>query len=803
MINNLSSDGIDFPNQRVSLSKKQSNAWTKSMADYVLQLAFSYNNKRETLELLDMANGIVPKNMYEYVLKTFGIKGEDKQAERLIDDLREIDILQPIKDKYLGEFTSAYNNYQIYSDDPNTVVERNLDFGKKVLANMQQLLINELNAQNINTGEQSKEIPDISKLLAEHIKEWDAKRVDGAQKRLNLLNNEIDAKLKYNQLYYYWWATEECYTFRKVHKDNVMFEVVPSQEYYRVPSGNTFVEDDEYGVRICRKSIYQILDEYSDLLTKADLEFIKKISTSDKSVIGNRIELLKSRLLENGMSSEDLLSNANSLASAENHSEFVNIDKLNFAHYVFKTETKVGYLTFVNEVGEIEQKIVDESYEFDGNGGDISLEWDWVQQMYQGEIIGYNASSNINLEAIYTKVRPVDIQRETFTNLNIVKSPYNGISFIVKDSARKPIPYRVNPYLALIRIYHYQIERAIYKWKSLLAIPASMLSDDSEMSMEQRLSKMQGESLLIYNDTIVNPQLLNGLKEVATTATYNYVQTVQGLIQSLKAEAKEVANMTPSREGSQAAYQGKSVTEDSLMQGQISSNWYLEMFNLFRGRDYLANYDYSKIAWIDGKQGSFIDDTTGEVHFVDVDIEEHFGTNIGINVGNSKILDEKLKAIKDIAFSASQNGDTDQALEAVTNDNLQSLKGKIEEMNKAKRDYDMQMKQAEQQAQAQVEQLKNEGLKQKLDGELQLAQLKADSSKEIAYINQETQLLIWEKRLQIDKDGNGYISEQDLNDTMNVDKVNKEQAELGMKLEHLQLERDKFEHSKKKDNAKK
>ena len=43
------------------------------------------------------------------------------------------------------------------------------------------------------------------------------------------------------------------------------------------------------------------------------------------------------------------------------------------------------------------------------------------------------------------------------------------------------------------------------------------------------------------------------------------------------------------------------------------SVWSLECFNLFRERDYVANIDYSKFAWIDGKRGSYVDPTTNKL----------------------------------------------------------------------------------------------------------------------------------------------------------------------------------------------
>ena len=101
----------EFPNQRVSRKQKETFNWTKQMAKYVISLAMSVNDKSETQDLLNMANGIVDRTMYEYVFRTFGIKKEDKDNETLIKDLREVDILQPIKDKSVIIIINLINNY--------------------------------------------------------------------------------------------------------------------------------------------------------------------------------------------------------------------------------------------------------------------------------------------------------------------------------------------------------------------------------------------------------------------------------------------------------------------------------------------------------------------------------------------------------------------------------------------------------------------------------------------------------------------------------------------------------------------
>lgn len=780
-----------LPNQRVSLKTKQSNAWTKQMADYIVSLAYACNNKQRTKEFLDMANGVVSKDMYNYVLQTYGVVADDSN-QNLLDDLRDIDLLQPIKDKYLGEFTNAYSNYQVYTDDPNTIISRNKDFGAKLMEVMQQQLINELN-KTMNTGQDSQPMPDINKMLQDFIYKWDDERTSKAQKRLNLLNNIIDAKLKYNQLYYYWWATEECYTFRRVFRDSIIFEVVSPLEYYRIPGDGYYVEDDEAGVRIHNRTLYSILDLYGDYLKKEDLNYLTSFSNGivDEDT---KMGILKARALEFGMSENDFIQNESSYRShVATNSVLANPDKIPMVHYVFTTEVKVGYLKYHNEVGEVIERLVDETYILNPSNGDIEIKWDWLQQKYQGEIIGYCGTHN-NIEAVYTKVRPIDVQRELFTDLNVTKSPYNGLSYIHKDSQPKPIPYRINPYVALYRIYHYQVEKAINKWKNILVLPESILTETSEFSLDQRLAKLNGDALLIFDDSKASQQALNAIKEIATTATFNYVSTLINLMASIKQDAWENCNMNPTRMGSQKAYQGKSVTEESLQQSEISSSWALEMFNLFRSKDYLSNYDHSKVAWSEGKVGSYIDESTSESHFVEVDPLDHLGTNIGINVGNSRLLDEKLKAMKQFAFNLSQNGDVEIGMEAILNDNLQVLKRQVLTANDAKKAYEQQLSDSKNQAAIQAQQIAQQTKQMELEATNQVETLKSHTAIEKAYIDQETQLLVWEQRLKVDTNGNGFIDEGEAYGTA-IESAKNEAAKLQMKREELALKRKQVLHN--------
>ena len=208
------------------------------------------------------------------------------------------------------------------------------------------------------------------------------------------------------------------------------------------------------------------------------------------------------------------------------------------------------------------------------------------------------------------------------------------------------------------------------------------------------------------------------------------------------------------------------------------------MFNLFRCTDYLANYDYSKVAWSDGKESAYIDESTNEPKFVSVDPSEHMSLNIGINVGNSALLDEKLRAMKQIAFSAAQNGNNTLAVEAIINDNLQELKHKILEADEAEKAYQQQMENIKNQASMQAKQMDVEAKQIDHQYNLETIQAQGDIDMQQKYIDQETQLLVWDKRLEVDKNGNGYISDDEaMKDIL---------ANAKTQIANLQIKREEF-----------
>lgn len=740
---------VELPDQRVSDETKQTESWYIPNANYWINLAIGQNDKTITQQFLDAANGLVDRKTYEYVLRNYVEKVGEKG--KLYGEIRDVDFLTPIKERYMGEFINMFANYQVFNNDPSITLARNKELANRVMTWCNQEIINELNKQGFQTNQQSITQDKLENVIDSVLDNWIDDVTVSTQKRLELINAITEAKDKYQQAYFYWWACEEVYTYREVYKDDVYLYVISPLEYYRVDSGNRYIEDDDAGVRLYKMTIPQIIDRFRDELDDTEIKYLKDIySAAPRYDTPDNIEFI--RVMEDFAERKARINRTREVLANESRLWAKEID---IYHYVWKTEIKQGVLTHLDSNGIEVETIVDANYEFDYEAGDRDIRWEWINQVWEGWRIGGEHSG------VYIKPRPILVQRERFNNYSECKLPYNGVIGLNKDNLRNPIPFRILPYLALYRIYTLQQERAVNKFKSWLLFPESVLADSSEMTTEERLAVANKDGLLPYDDTEATPNALQSIREIATTALNNYINTLDVLKQNLKAEAWEAANMNNARFGDTKDYGGKAINEANYAQALTGSVWSLECFNLFRERDYLANIDYSKFAWIDGKRGSYVDPNTHKVVVVDLDGSSDFGKNIGIYIRNNSDTQNKLNMMKELAFSASQNGDLDIAISAIEDNNLVSISQNIKKAVEAKREYEMQLQQAEQQTRIQAEQIITERETQKQQFEAEQNAADRQNKIDLENIKLEGEKEIWRMRLQVDTNGNGNIDQDE------------------------------------------
>lgn len=744
------------PDQRVSNNKKQTPEWYIPNANYYIQLALELNDKYTTLKFLNAANGKIDKSTYDYVLRSYTKELGDKGEQYA--DIRNIDFLTPIKERYMGEFINMFSNYQVINNDPSIVLSRNEAVADKVMAWVNQEVINELNEKGFPTNQPSKTQFTLDKIIDKVLEEWSDNVVINGQKRLELINSLINAKEVYLQMYYYWWACQECYSYRYVKDGDIYVECISPLEAFPVNAGHRYDEDGEAFVRIYAMSIEDVITRFRDKLKSSEIEYLKKLYNC-----GNKYEATKGlewiRNLEDfGARQSELNTNLQALYQVKRYSREIDV-----AHYQWKTEVKQGVLTYVDTFGDIQETLVDETYKLNKELGDIDIKWEWTLQTWEGWRIGGMH------EGVYIKPEPIIVQREAFNNTASVKLSYNGIRGLIKEDIRNPIPYRIQPYMALYRIYTLQQERAIAKFKSYLLLPESVIGDSSEMTTEERFALGAKDSTFPIDDADMNPTALQAFREIANSTIIPYVNALEQIKANIKADAYNEANMNNARMGDTKDYAGKGTTEMNYANAVAGSVWSLEVFNLFREIDYQANLDYSKAAWIEGKQGAYIDPNTNEVVVVDLDGTSDWNHNLAVFIRNNTEVNNKLRQMQDLAFSAAQNGDLDIAIDAISSNSLRQIAKRIKDGVEARREYEENLAKIEQEGRANVEQIISDREAANREFESYQKQADRDNQLVIEQMKIESNERIWDKRLKLDLDGNGYVSKEEASSYTDAD----------------------------------
>ena len=117
--------------------------------------------------------------------------------------------------------------------------------------------------------------------------------------------------------------------------------------------------------------------------------------------------------------------------------------------------------------------------------------------------------------------------------------------------------------------------------------------------------------------------------------------------------------------------------------------------------------------------------------------------------------------MKEFAFSAGQNDQLEVAIEAIENNNITSIAKNIKKAIQARRDYELQMQQVQQQAQAEVEQIVSQREAAKQEFEAQQNALDREHDLNLEIHKQEGEKEIWNIRLKVDTKANAKIDKDE------------------------------------------
>lgn len=711
-----------FPQQRVSAATKRKPDWYANCIDYVIDAGLSFNDRNDTETKLSILRGNIPNEFYKKTLNPYNSANEKYQ--RFPATMRNLDIMSDIIRRYVSEYFKGVHEFVVGANNPDIIIKKNAKL-KEAIGQLAQQAFKEAfekayqamvqqaqqQGQDPSTIDPQNAMPDPEQF----IKDFNEKYIDDESKQGQDLLDYVRAMTQDNIIYlsafFDFVSLGECYSYSDV-KDNDLFkEHVPVLEAYPIPNNNFFVEDHDMFARKMLMSYQQILDMFDDYLEEKDKYFLEN-HYGRAHANGGIAQLSWTQMFETYSNvcekftkeEREIFKKEPVTIYAENNNLF------EVWHVVWRGEAKRGILTYINEIGIESTRTVEEDYKLNPEIGDINIEWVYEPQVYEGYRIGSRYTS------IYPiKARPIAFNRNG-------KLPYNGIMEILPMMGKFSIIKLVTPYQIMRNIFAYHREMIIAKNKMLiLLLPESLIAGDEE----DKLYKMQADGVLFIDDSEDTNSLKAQQIRLLNANMGDYISQLTNLMEATKLEAREMVDMNMQRYGDIAQSAGAATTQEAITRSSMGMVILVQMFDEFRKTDYNRDIDYCKLAFIDGLDTSYWDELGNRRH-ISLDVDMFVSSDYSTTVRNDAKELDKVKQLRQWAFSAAQNGDLDMAIAAISGDNVTQIKSTVLKYMDIKRQHEEQMKQIEQmikqeEIQAKLQQIEAQGVQDRLTEELKYA----------------------------------------------------------------------------------
>ena len=767
-----------FPKQRVSASERNKSEWYANSIDWVISMGQSIrsakdNGDKDIDEQYQILHGQIPMEFYKKTLNPYN--SVDPKYTRFPATMRNYDMINGIVRRYVGEYERNPHDFIVGANNPEVVMARNAALAQELMRLAEQQIaakIQQEYAQYVQDGNPPEQFnPQEAVDIEQFIKDFNQNYIDEisaqAAEIFNVIKDVTDDVAIYMRAYFEFVTFGECYTYSDVVGNKLVKRVVSIRDAYPVPNDSMFVEDYDMFAERRRMTAQQIYDEFSQYMTKEQLRFLDDYYAKDTLGATGDSGLLTWAQFKNYNADQcDKFSKAEREYFKPDYimARDMNSGMYDVWHAVWRGEVKEGVLTY-QENGFIQTRVVQEDYKLNPDAGDMTIDWYWRPQVFEGVRIGSRYNS------IYPyKARAIAFERNG-------KLPYNGLMELLPGLGRFSILRLVLPYQVFGNIVAYHREMAIAKNKlNVLLIAKSLLGKKPE----DTIYKMAADGVLYIDDEDDAGMLRAQQVRVLQSNINDYINQLTLLIEANRNEAKEVVDMTPQRYGEIATSAGKGTTEEAILRGSMGSVIVELVFDMMRERDYNRDMDYSKLAWIDGLNTSYRD-ADGQLKYLSLNIDNHIYADYVIKCKLSAKEMEKLQQYKQFAFSAAQNGDMNMAAIAIDGDSSSVIRKGIIEFQKIRDQHEADMKQLDAQNAQMLQQFELDKIAAKGEQDRQTLELEKYLDGQIEMIRANANIMSFD---------NG-LSEQtkaEAEERMNQANISLEQQKLNVERQKVALE---------------
>lgn len=711
-----------FPQQKLPLTKKDEK-WQHDCVDYIIGEGnvTSGGGRRDTQHgemqtYYNLYNSIFDEKDFKRITNPF------KVDDGFPATPQDFNIIRPKIDLLIGEETKRPLNFRVVRTSQEAVSELQDKEKEMLMQYMMAAIQSKMGPeeqqqfqQQLQSGEimppeaiakyMDKEYKDVVENTAYHTLEY-------LKERLSLHNEFIkgwkDGLISGTEVYYVGVQNGEPYAER-VNPMDFDYDKCPDLE---------FIEDGSWCVRKMRLPVAEIYDRYNDKMDEKDLNRLNEILSG--TPIGDMPE----------RGPVDDFNHITMHIYDKDGFAFQNKHSINVWHVCWKSFKKIFYVTVLDEAGESQVTICDETYK--PVGTEVSIEPDWIIEVWEG----YRAGSDL-----YFGIQPLEYQYVSIDNPNSQKLPYCGCVYSATNSKPRSLVSILKPLQYMYIVLWYRLELAIARDKGkvinmdITQIPKSMnITPDRWMhylsSVGVNFINPYEEGWNVPGREGGKPATFNQITSLDLTMSQVISEYIQ-LMDKIELLAGTISGITSQREGAISTSELVGNVERSVTQSSHITEPLFWVHNQCKRHVMTMLLNTAKGAWEGtGKQKlSYVFDN-GERAFLDI-AKKFYYEDMDVFVSDTSKDIENIQKLQQLIQPAMQNGASLlEAAEILTNDNFNILKQKLKDMQTRQEQMQQQQQEAEAQQQQQLQQMQNEAKQQELmleEAKMDLERYKIDA----------------------------------------------------------------------------
>lgn len=459
-------------------------------------------------------------------------------------------------------------------------------------------------------------------------------------------------------------------------------------------------------------------------------------------------------------------------------------------HCEWKSYRKIGFLSYTDENGQIQEDIVSEDYKLNKNAGDIGIVWEWIPEKHEGYRI---------FNDIYVKLRPVPGQHKDLNKLHECKLSYVGTAYDNLNSQVTSAMDRVKAFQYFYNIIQYRIEMlmASDKGKKILmnlnAIPKSLGID-----LQKWLYYMDATNVSFVNPAEegmrgASQDVTNLAKEIDMSLTSQINQYIQ-LAEYIDKKAGAALGISPQMEANIAATDAVTNTKQSIIQSSTILEPLFELHNIVKGNVLTSLLEVAKVAYSTGEVKNLayvLDDLSQKMLTLDQEMLDN--SSYGLYVTNSSKAFEAKQLVSDLAHAAIQNQtiELSDVIKVLKSDGITEAQEELENSERKKQEAQQNQQLAIEEAKRKAQEDARNFEREKMEHEKEMIILKEQERRETVIQQQTILALGFNEDKDMDKDG-----------TPDVMEVANHALNHKVQTAKIALENEKFQHKKKIDEQK-